>query len=136
MLRRLVACRRGVVSVEAAFVLPVLITLVLGAMEFALLLFTYGAMQTAAREVARQLAVNYATPAEAAANVRGRLPGWSAAAAAVEVSQAFPSDPSRNVYTVQVTMPASEASPVNFFTRATGDWPLRTEVAMKQELPL
>ena len=33
-------------------------------------------------------------------------------------------------------MPASDATPVHFFISLADDWTLRTEVVMKQELPL
>jgi uncharacterized membrane protein len=136
MVSRLVSCRRGVVSVEAALMFPVLILLVMGAMEFGLLIFTYSAMQSAAREATRQVAVNFATPAEVATAVAARLPQWSRDGAEVDVSESAPADPATNVIRVLVTMPAEEATPVRFFTRLGEGWSLRTEVVMKQELPL
>jgi len=136
MLPRLLSCRRGVVSVEAAIVFPVLIALALGMMEFGLMIFTFSSMQTAAREVTRQLSVNFTTQAAAEAAVRARLPAWSADAADVVVAQTAPGSPEINVISVEVTMPATEATPVTFFTNMADAWTLRTEVIMKQELPL
>jgi Flp pilus assembly protein TadG len=136
MLTRLVSCRRGVVSVEAALVFPVLILLVMGAMEFGLLIFTYSAMQSATREATRQVAVNFTAAGDVADAVAARLPQWSRAAAAVAVSQSAPADPATNVIRVVVTMPAGDATPVRFFTRIGEAWDLRTEAVMKQELPL
>ena len=136
MFSRLASCRRGAVSLEAAIVFPVLIALAMGTMEFGMLIFTYSAMQTATREVARQMSVNFTTPAAVEAAVRARLPNWSADAAAVAVTQSAPADPATNVFTVIVTMPAADATPVRFFTSAAEAWNLRTEVVMKQELPL
>ena len=136
MLPRLLSCRRGVVSVEAAIVFPVLIALALGMMEFGLMIFTFSSMQTAAREVTRQLSVNFTTQAAAEAAVRARLPAWSADAADVVVAQTAPGSPEINVISVEVTMPAADATPVTFFTNMADAWTLRTEVIMKQELPL
>ncbi len=136
MFAKLPSCRRGAVSVEAAIVFPVLIALVMGAMEFSLMLFTYGSMQTATREVARQMAVNFIAPAAAEALVRERLPVWGRDAATVAVTQTTPASPESNVFNVVVTVPASKSTPVRFFGRAAQDWDLRTEVTMKQELPL
>lgn len=133
---RLLSCRRGAVSVEAAIIFPVMIALAMGVTEFGLLIFTFSSMQTAAREVTRQLSVNYTTQAAAEAAVRDRLPTWSAGAAAVSVTQSAPSNPETNVIRVEVSMPASDATPVHFFVSLADDWTLRTEVAMKQELPL
>ena len=136
MISRLASCRRGAVSLEAAIVFPVLIMLAMGTMEFGMLIFTYSAMQTATREATRQMSVNFTTPAAVEAAVRARLPQWSADAASVAVSQSAPGNPEANVFTVLVTMPASEATPVRFFVSMADDWSLRTEVIMKQELPL
>lgn len=136
MITRLISCRRGVVSLEAAIVFPVLIMLVMGAMDFALLLFTYNSMQAATREVTRQLAVNFTTPGDVEAAVRARLPNWSRDDAAVVVAQSAPANPETNVFNVVVTMPALDATPLPFFIRAREPWDLRTEVTMKQELPL
>lgn len=130
------SCRRGVVSVEAAILWPVLIALLIGTMEFALLLFTYSSMQTAAREVTRQLALNFTTPAEAEAEIAARMPRWTEGAREVEVTQSAPGDPARNVIRLVVTMPAAEATPVRLFVRAADPFDLRTEIVMKQEIPL
>lgn len=116
--------------------MPALILLVMGAMEFGLLIFTYSAMQSATRETARELAVNFTTPAAAPAAVRARLPQWSRGAAAVTVNQSAPGNATANVITVRVVMPADDATPVRIFTRLAEEWDLRTEVVMKQELPL
>ncbi len=136
MFPRLLSCRRGAVSVEAAIIFPVMIALAMGVTEFGLMIFTFSSMQTAAREVTRQLSVNFTTQAAAEAAVRDRLPTWSAGAAAVVVAQSAPANPEANVIRVEVSMPASEATPVTFFTNMAEDWTLRTEVTMKQELPL
>lgn len=136
MFPRLLSCRSGVVSVEAAIVFPVLIALALGIMEFGLMIFTFSSMQTAAREVTRQMSVNFTTQAAAEAAVRARLPAWSADAASIVVTQTAPATPQVNVITIEVTMPATEATPVTFFTNMADAWTLRTEVIMKQELPL
>jgi Flp pilus assembly protein TadG len=136
MVTSLLSCRRGSVSVEAAIIFPVLIALAMGVLEFGTLIFTYSAMQTAAREAARQVAVNFASPDDVEEAVRARLPNWSAEAAEVFVTQSAPTDPATNVFTVLVTMPATDAAPVQCFVGLSDPWDLRAEVAMKQELPL
>ena len=133
---RLVACRRGAVSLEAAILWPVMIALLLGVIEFALMFFTYGAMQTAAREVARQLAVNFTSPAQAAELIGARMPQWTGGASVIEVTQTNPGDAAANVIRVSVTLPAAEATPVRFFIRAVDPFDLRAEVVMKQEILL
>jgi Flp pilus assembly protein TadG len=136
MMARLASCRSGVVSVEAALLFPVLIALVMGVMEFGLLIFTYSAMQSATREASRQVAVNFATPDEVPEVIAQRMPGWTRGATEIDVAESNPGDPENNVITVTVTMPAGEATPVPFFTAMADAWDLRTEVVMKQELPL
>jgi Flp pilus assembly protein TadG len=133
---RLVSFRRGSVSVEAAVLFPVLITLVMGTIEFGMLIFTYSAMQTAAREVTRQVAVNFADAASAQDLIAERLPGWAADGARVTVNQSAPANPESNVITLTVTMPVESATPIRLLTLMSEDWDLRSQVAMKQELPL
>jgi len=136
MFARLIACRKGVAAVEAAFVFPILIALTIGAIEFSFVLFTNNAMQNAARDVSRQLAVNYIGLGEVEAAIAGRVPAWAADSAAVSVSQSAPEDPSVNLITVNVSLPAADATPLNLFVALLGDLTLSTSVTMKQEAPL
>lgn len=121
--------------VETALVMPFLVALLVGVIEFALLLFTFSSMQTAARDVGRQLAVNFVGPAAAPAAIRDLIPGWSQKELAVAVAQTAPGDPASNTYVVTVSMPARAATPVAFFTNLFADWTLVTTVEMKQEMP-
>jgi hypothetical protein len=136
MFARFKACRKGVAAVEAAFVFPILIALTIGAIEFSFVLFTNNAMQNAARDVSRQLAVNYIGLGEVEAAIAGRVPAWAAESAAVSVSQSAPEDPTVNLITVNVSLPAADATPLNLFVALLGDLTLSTSVTMKQEAPL
>jgi hypothetical protein len=136
MFARFKACRKGVAAVEAAFVFPILIALMIGAIEFSFVLFTNNAMQNAARDVSRQLAVNYIGLGEVEAAIAGRVPAWAAESAAVSVSQSAPEDPTVNLITVNVSLPAADATPLNLFVALLGDLTLSTSVTMKQEAPL
>lgn len=136
MFRRFATCRRGASAVEAAIVFPVLIALLLGTIEFSFVLYTNNALQTAAREVARQLAVNYIPPAGAAAEIADRLPPWVGDGAEVTVAQSAPADPATNLMTVEITLPVADATPINLFNHLVGGMTLNTAVTMKQELPL
>lgn len=132
----LASCQRGAVAVEAALVAPVLIALIMGTMEYGLLLFTYSSMQSAGREVTRQIAVNYAAAADAETLVKSRLPTWSRASTTIKITQSAPADPSTNIIAMTISVPARKATPLNFFLALGGGWTLSTEVRMKQELPL
>ena len=136
MLRRFASCRRGASAVEAALVFPILIALLLGTIEFSFVLYTNNALQTATREVARQLAVNYLLEPAVADEVAGRLPPWVGDGAAVTVTQSAPADPATNLMTVAVTLPVADATPINLFNHMVGGMTLNTSVTMKQELPL
>src|SRR5690625_945168 len=137
ILRHSIRCPRGAVSVEAALIFPILILLVVGMMEFALLFFTFSTLQSATRDIARQVAVNFAqaNSGQIESEVRARMPGWSQGAISVTVAESAPLDPGSNVITVRAALPASGATPINFLVNTIGDWNLVTEVQMKQELP-
>lgn len=136
MFARLIACRRGVAAVEAAFIFPILIALLIGTVEFSFVLFTNNSMQNAARDVSRQLAVNYIGLGDVNAAIAGRVPAWAADNASVSVSQSAPDDPTVNLITVNVSLPAVDATPLNLFVPLLGDLTLSTSVTMKQEAPL
>lgn len=134
LLRRLRANRAGVVAAEFAIVSPVLLGLLFGTIEYGLALFSYSSMQTAARDVARQVAVNSLSFAGAPAELKSRLPAWMRNQATITLTQTTPANPATNVYTATVSVPMASATPLNFFTTMSSG-SLRTEVEMKQELP-
>lgn len=134
LLRRLGVQRDGSVAVEFALVTPVLLGLMFGTIEYGLSLFTYSSMQTAARDVTRQMAVNTVASGSAVTEIRNRLPGWMRANATITVSQSAPGNAATNVYTTVVSVPMSRASPLTFYTKGTTSL-MRTEIKMKQELP-
>lgn len=135
MLRRVLCCRRGAVAVEGAIILPILVLLVVGVMEYGILLFTFMTLQSATREVTRAASVNFTAPADVPANLRARLPSWSRSTAEITVTQSAAGSPLTNVITVTATIPSSAATPIHLLT-AVGDWDLKTVVKMKQEQPL
>lgn len=134
MLRRLQRDRRGAIAVEFALVMPVFIGMFMGMMEYSTVYFTYGAIQSATRDVTRQLAVNTLLPGNAQAEIKSRLPKWAQGDVTVLVSQSAPANPAINVITTTVELPISKATPIPFYTKAqTTD--IGSVVEMKQELP-
>lgn len=128
------ACRRGAAATELALVLPLLTTLIMGVLEYGTVIYSYSRMQFAATRVARTIAVNRMTNAEAEAAITASLPGWMAGHVEIDVAQSAPGDPLTNLVRIQVAAPAQAATPFALMTRAV-PWQLTSDVTMKQELP-
>jgi Flp pilus assembly protein TadG len=124
----------GAVAAEFAIVLPVLMSLTFGTIEFGTMFYAFSSMQMAARDVTRQVAVNTLNVAGAPAELKSRLPQWMRNAATISIAESTPANPATNVYTTTLEIDASAATPLAFFSKAT-TWKLKTDVEMKQELP-
>jgi len=69
-------CRRGSVAAEFALVLPLLLLLFTGGMQYGTLLYTYNSMQTIARNGARALASGTSSVETVSAAAKAALPAW------------------------------------------------------------
>ncbi|HEX2257666.1 MAG TPA: TadE family protein [Afifellaceae bacterium] len=118
---------------EFALVAPVLAALLLGGIEFGLVIYAQNAMQSVTRDAARKLAVNYYDSTAAQTDIRDHLPGWIRDTSKVNISNSAPGDPLNNVITVDVAVPAHAAGIINLYTKLLGDWTITASVAMKQE---
>ncbi len=135
--------KSGANAVEFAIVTPVLLLIVLGIIQFGMILFTYNNMVQAAREAARTLAVQETTATEAqqiALNQIGfsGLPFTITACEPVVVTPphgpacAPPLNPASDV-SVMITVPLSEATIVDILGLfSTGD--LQATVTMRKEV--
>jgi Flp pilus assembly protein TadG len=128
------SCQRGAASTELALILPLLTTMILGVFEYGTVIYSYSAMQFGANRVARTVAVNRMTDAQAETAVRGFLPGWVRDDVTVSVSQTAPADADTNLVQVQVAVAADQATILPLLTRMV-PWQLTANVVMKQELP-
>jgi Flp pilus assembly protein TadG len=126
--------RRGAVAAESALVLPLLTTMILAVFEYGCVIYSYSLMQLGANRVARSVAVNVMSDAQAGTAMTGYLPGWMQGRTNVTVTQSAAIDPNANLISVRVTVPASAATPLSVLTRAV-PWQLTADVTMKQELP-
>jgi Flp pilus assembly protein TadG len=126
--------RKGAAAAEFGLVAPLLVAMTLGMTEYSMVFFSYGAMQSAARDVARQVAVNTLPAGSAQTEVRERVPSWVRDSVTVSVTQTTPANPATNVYTMRVQAPIAAATPISFYTKAQSSQ-LSTTVEMKQELP-
>jgi Flp pilus assembly protein TadG len=123
----------GVTAVEFSLVLPVLIAIIMGCIEFGLLIFSYNSVQNASRDTIRQIATNRIPIEQASTAVNANVPNWLANKITVAVSQTNTSDASQNQITLVSEFAAKGASPTSFLGWAYSNLILRTQVAMQQE---
>jgi len=107
----LIGDKRGAIAVEFALVLPVLITILVGVIEFGNILFTRQMMVYAAREAARSYAVGESNVAAAEALALTRLSDLTLTfnVDVVETATAAGAD-----VTVTITVPMADATFVGF----------------------
>lgn len=118
---------RGVAIVEFALVVPVLLLLVIGIIQFGAAFFLQNEMLNVAREASRRLATGGMTSAQASAWVAGQMPGQ---APTVVVT---PPAGSNDRYTITVSLPMKAAvgiDPFGLFAERT----LTATVSMRSEL--
>lgn len=125
--------RRGAAAVETALVLPVLIAMVLGIIEFGWMISVKNSLVHAAREGAREGALQSATVADAQARTTDELTAWGlqdkATIAVVDASDADP------FVRVTVTVQKEEVSLVgNFFGHFGGT--ITGSASMRKEGPV
>jgi hypothetical protein len=129
-----VANRSGATAAEFALVMPLLFTLLIGTLEFGVLLFTYSAMQMAAGNAARRIAVNSANVGAAGTIITQALPGWARPAITWTITQTNVADPGSNVIRVQLTGRSDRLTMMPMLTRMV-PWTLVAAASTKQELP-
>ncbi len=121
-------------AVEFAIVVPVLLLIVFGIIQFGMILFTYNNMVQAAREAARTLAVQETTVADAQTIALNQL-AFSGLPFTVTICEPATvpcaGNPATDV-SVTITVPLSQATIVDFLGLfSTGD--LEATVAMRKE---
>lgn len=132
-MRKILIQNEGVATVEFAFVVPILLLLLLGMLEFGNILFTYNTSANAARDVARQLATNRVTLSNADAQVRSELPSSIRSKASVVISQSAPANTAKNQFTVDVSFAAPDAAFSSFANFAYKTLVLHAKVTIQQE---
>jgi len=130
----LMPCKRGSASTELVLIMPLFASMLFATIEYGSVIYSYSAMQFGANRVARTVAVNRMSNAQAQTAVRNYLPGWVRDDVTVAVSQTAPTDANTNLVRVQLSVPAQQATPLAILTRMM-PWQLTANVAMKQELP-
>ena len=125
------ATRRGVSVLEGAFMIPILMSLVFGAIEFGSMLHIRHTMLHAAREAARTVAVEDGTVADAQFVANDLLPSSDSLNFDVAVTAPAIDSLDRDVR-VQISIPFAEAALGDFFG-IFGSNVLRVEAVMRSE---
>ena len=121
----------GIAAVELALVLPVLLTLLVGIVDFGSLYLLRNNMVTVARESARALAVKSVSATEAQLMAENSFVGWKNATFTVVAEE--PVAPNTDV-NVTITVPMADVAPIGLVFGLTGfTGNLQAHVAMRQE---
>ena len=121
----------GVAAIEFAFIMPVLVFMLTGIMQFGILMFTQNQMTNVARETTRRIAVGELTAAAAQQYARDSLV-FPTANFTIAITEPDPANPNDKDIIVDIRVPFSEVSLVDIlglFQSGT----LRTIVTMRQE---
>lgn len=130
LLRALGKDERGVAAVEFAFIVPILLVMFSGIVQFGSVMFLENHMTNVAREASRRVAVGELAQAEAATAVQGSLINWGVTYnVSVETSDA--GDGNEDI-TVAISLPMADAALVDVLGLfQTGN--LSASVTMRQE---
>jgi hypothetical protein len=130
LLRALGQDQRGAAAVEFAFIMPVLLLMFSGILQFGSVMFLENHMTNVAREASRRVAVGELTETDAVTMVQGALVNWGVTYE-VDVATADAGDGNQDVI-VDISLPLSDAALMDVLGLfETGD--LSTSVTMRME---
>ncbi len=110
LLQSLRRSRTGVAAAEFALLLPLLLSIFSGALQYGTLMFTYNSMLNSARSAARAASLGESSNAQIKADLRSWLPAWVPADAITVETTALSGDRIR----VDVSIPSSQATVLRF----------------------
>ena len=131
--RRSIDEAHGSAAIEFALVVPVLLLLVVGAMEIGMIIYTHSAAGFATRDVARRIATNRLVVTLAPSTVKDQLPAWVRQDTTVTVDQSTPSNIFTNQITVKASFPAAKATPTNVLNALYGSSTIEVQGTIQQE---
>ncbi len=129
---RTVHTRRGIASLEFVLILPVLLVLLFGVIEYGWLLTKQGELVNATREGARVGARTDATPADIQATVDARLAQASITGYTTNIT---PGAERGDIVTVAVTVPYAGGLELTGLSFIPVPGQLRAQVSMNKEGP-
>ena len=130
LLRTLGQDQRGAAAVEFAFIMPILLLMFSGILQFGSVMFLENHMTNVAREASRRVAVGELTEADAATMVQGALVNWGVTYQ-VSIATVDAGDGNQDV-TVAISLPLSDAALMDVLGLfETGN--LSTSVSMRME---
>ena len=130
LLRALGRDERGAAAVEFAFIMPILLLIFSGILQFGSVMFLENHMTNVAREASRRVAVGELTEATAATMVQGSLINWGVAYQ-VSVATADAGGGNEDI-TVGISLPLADAALMDVLGLfETGS--LSTSVTMRME---
>ena len=130
LLRALGQDQRGAAAVEFAFIMPILLLMFSGILQFGSVMFLENHMTNVAREASRRVAVGELTEADAATMVQGALVNWGVTYQ-VSIATVDAGDGNQDV-TVAISLPLSDAALMDVLGLfETGN--LSTSVSMRME---
>ncbi len=130
LLRRLGKDQSGAAAVEFVFILPILLLLFSGILQFGSVMFLDNHMTNVAREASRRVAVGELTETEATTMVQAALVNWGVTYD-VNISTADAGGGNQNVV-VDISLPLADAALMDVLDLfQTGD--LSTTVTMRME---
>lgn len=118
----------GIVIIEVALVLPILIAITFGLLSLGSIFIVHNNMLNAARETARSLAVGEITLSEAQTTAANHLIDWENLTFTV-----IPTEPNPSDVSVQITTPMSEAAMIDVLG-IFDSGVLQAQVTMRKEI--
>lgn len=124
--------RRGLALLELVIVLPLLLAVLFGIIEFGSIFYTRHTMIQAAREAARAVAVQDGSTSDGIAAAEGMLSAMPNVNFDITITEPSINDPNARDVVVEITAPLAEAAiidPLGFL--GSGD--VRARVTMRKE---
>ena len=126
----------GASAIEFALLLPVLLIMLMGIVDFGMVFYAKTATQNTARDIVRQIATNRLKVDDATTTAKSQVATWLVSYTTVSVTQTAAGDPTKNEITVDVAIPASKAAVTSFFSSLFSTVTLHGKATMQQEIPL